>query len=142
MAIEGGGAQPLDRDVREIAVRELKGPVAIGTPEVLRARTAVELRAIEDDPRAVPVASRRFSRRETLLIRFAAYAPGDDIRAGARLLSRFGQAIRTLTVGRVGDDHQIVLPLAPFAPGDYVIEVSATSPAGGAKELVNFHVAG
>ena len=48
--------------------------VALGTPEVFRARNAREFRALEAQA-AVPVASREFSRTERLLIRFPAYGP-------------------------------------------------------------------
>src|SRR5439155_12055240 len=42
MAIEDAASQVIDSDVREISIRDLKGPVAIGTPELLRARNARE----------------------------------------------------------------------------------------------------
>ncbi|MGE5246515.1 MAG: VWA domain-containing protein [Betaproteobacteria bacterium] len=143
MAIEDAAAGTIDTDVREIAVRELKSPVALGTPQVFRARTAPELRTIAADPDAVPVASRDFNRTETVLIRCAAYAPGGSPRVTARLLSRFGQQIRALPVSAAPERAlQIEIPLAPFAPGDYVVEVTASSPAGVARELVDFRVRG
>ena len=40
MSIEDAAAQVIDQDVREISVRDLRGDVALGTPEVLRARNA------------------------------------------------------------------------------------------------------
>ena len=60
--------------MRELSVRDLRGEVAIGTPQVLRARNAREFRTLEAEA-AVPVASREFSRTERLLIRFQAYGP-------------------------------------------------------------------
>jgi len=57
MSIQDAAAQPLDQDVREVSVRDLRGDVAIGTPEVLRARNAREFRTL-DAQTAVPVASR------------------------------------------------------------------------------------
>lgn len=143
MSIEDEATRQLDTDVREIAVRELSSPVALGTPQVLRARTVPELRAILADPHAVPVVSREFSRAETVVIRCAAYAPDGAPRVAARLLSRFGQPMRALRVAAAPDRRpQIELPLAPFAPGDYLVEVTASSPAGVAKELVNFRIRG
>ena len=62
-------SQPIDTDVREILVGDLRAPVAIGTPEVLRARTARDVRALDANPDAVPVSSREFSRAEQLVIR-------------------------------------------------------------------------
>ena len=66
-------------------VRDLTAPVVLGTPEVLRARTARDFRALASDPDAVPVAAREFSRTERLMIRVPAYAP-----SGADLRSRRG----------------------------------------------------
>ena len=37
MTIQDVAAQEIDRDVRELSIRDLRGGVAIGTPEVLRA---------------------------------------------------------------------------------------------------------
>ena len=86
----------LDQDVRELSIRDLKGDVAIGTPEVLRARNAREFRALDAEA-AVPVASREFSRTERLLIRFPAYGPaGAPPVVSAKLLDRIGHAMRAL----------------------------------------------
>ncbi len=144
MSIEDGSAGPLDADVRDIEVRDLKAPVTLGTPQVLRARTALELRALVADPDAVPVAARDFSRTETLLIRVAAYAPDGAPQVTARLLSRFGQAIRPLRVTSASADRpfEITLPLAPFVPGDYVIELTAANGSKVVRDLLDFRVRG
>jgi len=39
-------------------------------------------------------------------------------------------------------DQQIDLPLAGFAPGEYVVEIKASGEGGDAKELVGFRVTG
>jgi hypothetical protein len=91
----------------------------------------------------VPVASREFSRTERLLIRFQAYGPAGALPAvSAKLLARTGQAMRDLTVAPASTpgDSAIDLPLAGLAAGEYMIEVSATSGAGGAKDRVGFRV--
>ena len=75
MSIEDSSAPAIDTDVRDFLVGDLRAPVAVGTPEVLRARTATDVRAIEANPDAVPVASREFSRGERLVIRVPVYAP-------------------------------------------------------------------
>jgi hypothetical protein len=97
-----------------VSVRDLKGDVAVGTPQVLRARNAREFRTL-DAGDAVPVASREFSRTERLLIRFQAYGPGGEPPVvTAKLLSRGGTAMRELTVAQAATpgDHEIDLPLA------------------------------
>src|SRR4029079_11729485 len=46
MKIQDASRQQVGSDVRQISVRDLRGKVAIGTPEFLRARNAREFRAI------------------------------------------------------------------------------------------------
>ena len=133
MSIQDAASTVLDEDVRELSIRDLKGEVAVGTPEIMRARTAKEFRTLEADA-AVPVASREFSRTEHLLIRFRAYGPAGAAPAvSARLLDRMGHSMRALEVtpAPAGGDNTIDLPLAGFAPGDYSLEVKAV---GGARE--------
>ena len=144
MSIEDAAGRVVDSDVREIAVRDLRAPVVVGTPEVLRARTARDVRALAADPDAVPVASREFSRAEQLIIRFPAYAPGAERpRVSAKLLSRLGKAMRDVPVQPVAAPdgrNQIALPLAGLAAGEYQLEITASSPAGEARDLVSFRV--
>jgi VWFA-related protein len=144
MSIEDSAAQPIDMDVREILVDDLRAPVAIGTPEVLRARTARDVRAIDANPDAVPVSSREFSRSERLVIRVPAYAPGTDApTVSARLMTGNGQSMRKLTLvaEAIADGRaQIDLPLAGLASGEYVVEITAASPAGEAKGSLKFRV--
>jgi hypothetical protein len=142
MAIQDSASQPLDQDVREMAIRDLRGEVAIGTPEVLRARNAREFRALEAQA-AVPVASREFSRTERLLIRFPAYGPaGTPPLVTARLLGRQGHEMRALPVAPASTpgESAIDLPLAGLAAGEYTIEVTASSGRGDAKDRVGFRV--
>lgn len=142
MKIEGDASQELDTDVREVSVRDLGGVVSIGTPEVLRARTAREFRALDSDAAPAPVASREFSRRDRLLIRIPVYGSGGvQPTLAAKLRSRMGQTMRDLTVQPSPDGaNQIDIPLAGLAAGEYLIELTATSPAGEAKDLVGFRV--
>jgi VWFA-related protein len=142
MAIQDAAAQALDQDVREISIRDLRGDVALGTPQVLRARNAREFRTLDAEA-AVPVASREFRRTEHLLIRFQVYGPGGDNPAvSARLLGRTGHPIRDLEVGNAATpgDRAIDLPLASFANGEYVVEVTARSGAREASDRVTFRV--
>jgi hypothetical protein len=142
MEIQDAAAQVLDQDVRDISVRDLRGDVAVGTPEVLRARNAREFRTLDVDG-AVPVASREFSRTERLLIRFRAYgAAGAAPQVSAKLLGRGGQAIRDLAVAPAATegDLAIDLPLASFATGEYVVEVTAKSGARDASDRLTFRV--
>jgi hypothetical protein len=142
MSIEDAASTVLDQDVREMSVRDLKGDVAIGTPEILRARNAREFRALEDGA-AVPVASRECSRTERLLIRFHAYGPvGQPPAVSARLLDRMGHPMRNLAIAPspTGGDDTIDLPLASFAPGDYTIEIKVASGTREATERTPFRI--
>ena len=134
MAIVDAAAQPLDTDVRDLVVDTLAAPIALGTPEVFRARNARDLRAMISDPSAVPVAAREFSRREQLLVRVPAYAPDGAPQVTARLASKAG-SMRDLDVspGPSADRFQIDLPLAGLASGDYVITLSIANGAGDAQ---------
>jgi VWFA-related protein len=146
MKIEDSAATLLDSDVRDIAVRDMRRGVSIGTPEVFRARTAREFAALDADAAAVPVASREFSRTERLLIRVPAYSAGDAGRdrptVSARLLGRgSGQALRTLDVQpAAGNVNRIDFPLAGLAIGEYLIEVAAKGRSGEVKELIDFRI--
>jgi VWFA-related protein len=143
MSIQNVAAQILDSDVRDLAVSDFHREIAIGTPAVLRARNARELRLLGADA-AVPVASRDFSRAEHLLIRFPAYGPtGVAPSLSATLLNRMGSVMRELRIAPApapGGENQIDLPLAGLASGEYTIEVKATSPAGEAKDRIGFRV--
>jgi hypothetical protein len=144
MAIHDAAAQLLDSDVRDLAVPDFKRPVSIGTPEILRSRTAREFRMLDAAAESVPVAAREFSRAERLLIRFPAYGPGDAVpKVSAKLLSRSGQTMRDLIVEQAstaGAANEIDLPLASLAAGEYMIELTATTSAGEAKDRIAFRV--
>lgn len=142
MAIEDAAARPLDTDVRDLVVDPMTAPIALGTPEVFRARNARDLRTFMADPEAVPVAAREFSRIERLLIRVPAYSPDGQPNVTARLASRAG-SMRDIEVtpGPSPDRFQIDLPLAGLASGEYVIQLRvASSGEGEARADVSFKV--
>jgi VWFA-related protein len=147
MSIEDDTGQAIDSDVRDIMVRDLTAPLVIGTPEILRARTARDFRALANDPEASPVASREFSRAERLMIRVPVYAPsGTAPTVSARLLNRSGQTMRELTIlpGAAAlapsEVDEIDLPLAALAAGQYLVEVTVKIPAAEVKDQLEFRV--
>jgi hypothetical protein len=142
MEIEDEASQLIDTDVRDITVGALDGPVAVGTAEVLRARTARDVRALAADPDAVPVASRVFSRAEQLIIRVRPYATGAEPRLSATLASVLGGPMRVLPVeaGPAAGVFQVSLPLAGLAPGEYRVQVAAEAGGHDATETVAFRV--
>ena len=60
------------------------------------------------------------------MIRFDAYAPGGTPNVAAKLLNRAGQAMVDVPVSTqaAGATHQIDLPLASMAPGEYLVEIN------------------
>jgi VWFA-related protein len=146
VSVEGTSAQVLDSETREISVPDLTAPqTALGTPEVFRARTVREQQQLKTDADAVPVASREFSRTDRVLVRVPAYGPGNTTpTVTAKLLNRDGQAMSELPVslGAPQSARQIEVPLAGLAPGEYVLEITASGEGGEAKQLVGFRVTG
>jgi VWFA-related protein len=142
MEIEDEASQLIDTDVRDITVGALDGPVAVGTAEVLRARTARDVRALAGDPDAVPVASRVFSRAEQLLIRVRPYAAGSEPQLSATLASVLGGTMRALPIeaGPAPGVFQVSLSLAGLAPGEYRVQVAAEAGGRDATETVAFRV--
>ena len=144
IGIEDEYGDVLDRDIDELVAPDFTAPdVALSTPQVLRARNAVQMRGLLADGDALPTASRFFRRTDQLLFRVEAYAPGDVApRVRARLLSREGTAMMELPVAAPEGDrpHEVLLQLSPFPRGDYLVELSAEAGGETASTLVAFRV--
>jgi VWFA-related protein len=143
MSIEDADERRIDTDVRDVSVARFQGPVRLGTPEVFRLRTARELRAVEADPEAPPVAAREFTRDERLLVRVAASGVDAEVSVSARLVSRLGSVMREslpVSDGPRSGLHQVDVPLAGLAVGEYTIELTATGAAGSVKDAVRFRL--
>lgn len=144
IGIEDEYGDLLDRDIDELLAPDFTAPdVALSTPQVLRARNALEMRRLVADADALPTASRFFRRTDQLLLRVEAYAPGDvPPRVRARLLSREGTAMMELPVAAPEGErpHEVLLQLSPFPRGDYLIELSAEADGETASTLVAFRV--
>lgn len=143
MVIEDAAAQVLDHDVRDLIVDRFNTPIAMGTAEVLRARTIRDRNRLAAQPDAAPVAARQFSRAERLLIRVPVSSAAEAPVVSGRLVSDFGAVLRELVAApmtaRQGV-YQFDLPLAALASGGYAVELKAVSPDGEASERVAFRV--
>ena len=133
----------LDTDSRDLEVPKLDAErVTLMPVALLRAGSAREFRAVSEDPDAAPVATREFRRTERLLVRVPAYEPGGEpARVSATLLNRWRQPMRALPAMPVllrDGVTQFDVPLAPLAPGEYTIRLSA----GSVVEHVTFRVRG
>lgn len=145
LSVEGTASQVLDSEVREITVPDLTGgQTTLGTPQVFRSRTVREYQQIKTDPDAVPIAAREFTRTDRVLIRVPAYAASGAPTLSVHVLNRTGQAMSELPVAPspVEGEQQVELPLAGFAPGEYIVEIKAAGDGGDVKELVGFRVTG
>ena len=141
MKVLDSGGDELDNLSRRLTVPRFDdAKLAIGSPMVLRARTAREARAIVDGSEGQPEARREFDRVDHLFVRFQVYG-GQQINVAARLLSRRGNELRPLPVAAIKDDvYQVDLPLSVSLRDDYIVAVEATRGAESAKALVPFRV--
>ena len=144
IAVEGATGDVLDREITETTIVDFTGTdVAFSTPAVFRAGTELEMRRLVGDLEAVPIAGRTFRRTDRVLIRFEVYAPGSAVpTVTARLLNRSGSSMSDIPVqpSAPGQPTQVDLILAPLAPGEYLVELSATAGDEDAKELIAFRV--
>ena len=144
IAVEGATGDVLDRESTQTTIVDFTGTdVAFSTPAIFRAGTELEMRRLVGDLDAVPTAGRTFRRTERVLIRFEVYAPGSAVpTVTARLLNRSGSSMSDIPVQppAPGQPTQIDLALARLAPGEYLVELSATAGDKYAKELIAFRV--
>ena len=144
IAVEGTTGAVLDREITEATIVDFTGTdLAFSTPAIFRAGTELEMRRLVGDLEAVPIAGRTFRRTDRVLIRFEVYAPGSAVpTVTARLLNRSGSAMSDIPVQppAPGEPTQIDLALARLAPGEYLVELSATAGDENAKELIAFRV--
>ena len=144
VAVEGEAGDVLERDRREIDIPDFTGTdLVLSTPSFVRARNAMEWKALVDDWAAVPTASRAFRRTDRVMVRFEVYAPGTERpEVRARLLNRGGELIHPLDLTPAENDrpYQVDLRPAHLPPGDYVIELTATSPTGDVTQLLAFRL--
>ena len=131
VSVTGAGGI-LDSEDREVIVPDpTTTPVALATPRVYVARTARDFKSICSAADATPIASRDFRRSERLVILPEAYASDDvQVNVTATLLNKFGQRLADLPVSTASQSCQrpvIDLPLTALAPGEYLIQIAATS---------------
>ena len=133
--------EEIDGDVRRVAVPPFTdAQLAIGSPIVLRTRTARDVRAISDGTAVHPEVGREFDRADRLFIRFPVYG-GANASVTARLLNRRGAALRSLQAGSLTQGiYQLEVPLGGTARGDYVIAIEAVRGGESTRTLVPIRV--
>ena len=139
--VKSAAGETIDGDSRKIVVPSLAGDlVTIGTPVILRARTAIDTRRILSGEDTRPTIPREFDRTDRLFIRFPVY--GSNVGApDVQLLNRLGNSRLALPIAKRDDGtYQIDLPLASIAKGDYMIAIEAKQGEVAAKTLVPIRV--
>ena len=133
--------EEIDGDKRRITVPAFDGSrLAMGSPIVLRARTARDVRGFSDGTGAHPEVGREFDRSDRLFIRFPVYG-GPGIAVAARLLNRQGTEMRALPVAAAGDSvYQLEVPLGAIARGEYFIALEAVRETEPVRVLVPIRV--
>jgi len=129
MTIEGDGTGTLDTETRELTIPDPGAPdVVLSTPRIWFARNAREFTALTSGTPPAPSATREFRRTDRLLVRFDAYAPANaPTTVTATLLNQQGTKMSDIAVTADGQTHSIDLPLASYAAGQYLIEITANS---------------
>jgi hypothetical protein len=142
ISVEGPRGEVLDSASRELTAPDFTSvQVALGTARFYRARNVRDLQVLKANTDAMPSADRDFSRTERVFVRVDAYAPGGMQPAvTARLLNRNGDAMNDIPVQMAGPTATIELMLANLAPAEYLLELTAKTEAGSARELLAFKV--
>ena len=130
MSVQSGDAA-LDSDDREVIVPDLTAnTLAFGTPRLYVARTAREFQVLSKDLDAAPTALRDFRRTDRLIVRTDVYGPGTTSpTVSSKLLNKQGQRLADVPItapASAGQPVGIDLPLASLAPGEYLLELTAT----------------
>lgn len=130
----------IDAETRRIQVAEFEtGALSIGTPVVLRSRSALDTRAVRAG-QAPAWAGREFERVDRLFIQFPVYG-ADAMEPTAQLLNRQAKPLLPLPLTRLENGgYQIDLPLASIARGDYLVAVEALRGEDSARALVPIRV--
>jgi hypothetical protein len=143
--VKAADGSVLDTSAIDVDTPAVRGPgPVILQPQIVRARTVRDFRTLAAQADAAPTPSRTFSRSERLLIRVPGYSPdGSAVTTSVAVSNINGHTIKTLDqVPAERGIPQFDLPLAFLAPGDYGIEVTVTSPAGSARQLIRFRLTG
>ena len=144
IVVEGAGGEVLDTEAKSVTVPDYNAAgVSIGTPRLFRARTARDIATLKTAPNARPAAARAFARTERLLVRFSAWGPGGVAPVvKAKLLNLRGEHVADLAAPSPGPDgtFELEIPLSPYAPNDYLIELRSGDGADAARVLTAIRI--
>lgn len=145
LSIQGADGRVLDNDVQNFTVPDFtEMDVALSSAMVFRASNAYEMRQLRTQSEAVPEIGREFRRGDQLLIRFETYALSEaSLSVEAGLLNRAGDVMAKLPVvltSAGSDFYELGLPLANLAPGEYLVELTASIGLEPVRQLIAFRV--
>lgn len=131
----------LDKEVRAFTIPPAsETALGLSTPVVLRARTPLEVRGLDNGTGAA-AATREFARTDRLRVRVAPFgqaASGATMKAA--LLGPKGAELTDLPVRQAAGYHEVDLPLTSIAKGEFLIRVEALNDEHRAEALVAFRV--
>ena len=117
-------------------------PLAISSPELFRARTGIELRAIETDGSVTPFAGHEFGRTDRVVVRF--FVTGTALGSAAikaRLLNKSGAALADLPLTqKQPGEYETSLTIASIARGEYLVEITASAGDAHAQALAPLRI--
>jgi VWFA-related protein len=114
----------------------------ITPPAVFRGRTVRDLQMVRQAAQPVPVTARAFSRTDRLLLRFDVHAPaGVTPAVTLRLLNQQGDSIASLQNPANKDGRfEAEFGLGALPPGDYLVEISASSGSQSTRQLLGIRI--
>jgi VWFA-related protein len=136
-SVRTAAGEEIDAEARRIAVPDFPaGTVTLGSPVVLLARSAQDVRSLLAGDDAPAWVGRHFARTDRLFIRFSTYAAEAELTA--QLLNRQAKPLLALPVARIngGEVAQIDLPLSSIARGDYLVAIEARQGDASARAVV------
>jgi hypothetical protein len=134
---------PVDRWTQTVAVSDPSAmPLALGSPVVRRARSALELRMLRQSASSAPTASRVFRRTDRVLVDVPCYGlRGAVATLTAELLNKGGQALVKMPVPAQTEGRwQFELPVGSLVTSTYVLRLTAVAGEDRVERLEAFEV--
>ena len=154
VTVRNAAGEVIDRQRQSVVVPKAEGVrLALSTPVVFRARSALELRSLSS-PAAPVFAGREFGRADRMRVRVMVYgSAAAGVPVTATLLGSRGAKLTDLPItladlpiesnraAASGEHHyEIDLPLLSVGFGDYLIRIAAGTGDARAEMLVPFRV--
>jgi VWFA-related protein len=142
-SIRDAAGDIIDREERTVMIPRRAATLALSTPAVFRARTPLELRALNETPAPPVYAGRDFERSDRLRVKVTVYgSESEGSVVSARLLGTRGSALADLPVESAGTPgvYQIDLMPSSISRGEFVIAIQAEKGTERVEAMVPFRV--